>query len=62
MTGTSFTTWEKNHRACLTTRDGKPYYDWTKAKGGGEPPEGWPNGIVGRLLPEDRRPQYEVSP
>jgi hypothetical protein len=33
-----------------------------KAKGGGEPPKGWPNGIVGRLVPEDQRPQYEFSP
>ena len=46
----TITAWERRHKNCLTVRDGKPYYDWTKAKGGGEPPKGWPNGIVGRLL------------
>jgi hypothetical protein len=59
MSTTSFTTWEKRHRACLTVRDGKPYYDWTKAPEG-KPPEGWPNGIIGRLLPDERRSEYAV--
>jgi hypothetical protein len=43
----SITTWERRHKRCLTVRDGKPYYDWTKAAEA--PPPGWPNGIVGRL-------------
>ena len=61
MCSPSISTWEKRHKACLTVRNGKRFYDWTKAKGGGSPPPGWPNGIVGRLLPEERRAEYAVA-
>jgi hypothetical protein len=52
--------YQKAQKRCLSMKDGKLYYDWTKSPNG-VPPTGWPNGIIGRELPEERRSMYDVS-